>query len=220
MRGSGMMSIGVLAGMALFAAMMLSKLQYGYTERIAANEREWEMRQIGELLSDTRYDNDVFTDLFYVTGEMPDSQLLGSGQPPYVCRARLDGKPQAAVLQVTAENGYSGPIRLLVGIRMDGTIAGVRVSSHRETPGLGDKIEVKNTDWILQFDGRSLSNPPTDNWKVRKDGGEFDQITGATVSPRAVVKAVRNALLYFEAHRDDIFARPSESEPPTPDEAT
>ncbi len=212
MRGSGIMSIGVFAGMALFAAMMLNKMQYGYSERIAANERAWEMRQIREILSDTNYDNDVFTDLIYVENDTPDAQLLGKDDNPYICRARLKNQAQAAVLQVTAEDGYSGPIRLLVGINADGTLTGVRIASHRETPGLGDKIEAKNTDWILQFDGRSLSNPDVESWAVRKDGGEFDQITGATVSPRAVVKAVKNALTYFETNRDVIFARPADPE--------
>ncbi len=220
MRGSGIMSIGVFAGMALFAAMMLNKMQYSFTERITANEQAWEMRQIRELLKDTNYDNDVFTDLIYVENNMPDAQLLGTDQSPYICRARLNNQAQAAVIQVTAENGYSGPIRLLVGVKSDGSLTGVRVASHRETPGLGDKIEVKNTDWILQFDGRSLNNPDADQWQVKKDGGEFDQITGATVSPRAVVKAVKNALLYFESHRDIIFTKPSESEASSEDGQT
>lgn len=211
MRGSGIMSIGVFAGMALFAAMMLNKVQYGLNDRIAENERAWEMRQIRELLKDTNYDNDVFTDLIYVNSTMPDAQLLGGAQSPYICRARLQNEAQAAVLQVTAENGYSGPVLLLVGIRADGSLTGVRVASHRETPGLGDKIEVKNSDWILQFDGRSLNNPKAKEWQVKKDGGEFDQITGATVTPRAVVKAVRNALIYFESHRDMIFTKPPDA---------
>lgn len=211
MRGSGLMSVGILAGMGLFSALMLSNMQAGYSDRIAANERAWEMRQIRELLNQTEYDNDVFEDLIYIDSSSADANLLGSSQEQYICRARLNNRAQAAVLQVTAQDGYSGPIKLLVGIYADGTLAGVRVASHRETPGLGDKIEAKNTDWILQFEGRSLGNPDTDGWQVKKDGGEFDQITGATVSPRAVVKAVKNALTYFNKNKESIFTRPAES---------
>lgn len=213
MRGSGIMSVGILAGMGLFSALMLSKMQGGYAERIAANERAFEMRQIRELLNETEYNNDVFDDLIYVDRNNPDVTLLGSStEQPYICRARLNNQARAAVLQVTANDGYSGPIKLLVGIHADGRLAGVRVASHRETPGLGDKIEKKNTDWILQFDGKSLSDPDEDGWAVAKDGGDFDQITGATVSPRAVVSAVKNALLFFDNHREDIFARPAASD--------
>ncbi len=212
MRGSGIMSLGLLAGIGFFAALTLSKTQHEFADRIAANERAWEMRQIRELLDETNYDNDIFSDLIYVEGNTADAQLLGSEERQYICRARLNNKARAAVLQVTAQNGYAGSIKLLVGIQADGRLAGVRIASHRETPGLGDKIEAKNTDWVLQFSGRSLKNPKEDQWLVKKDGGEFDQITGATVSPRAVVKAVKNALIYFNTHRDEIFARPSESD--------
>ncbi len=212
MRGSGIMSVGLLAGIGFFAALMLSKTQHEFADRIAANERAWEMRQIRELLNETDYDNDVFSDLIFVESNTADAQLLGSEESQYICRARLNNQARAAVLQVTAQNGYAGPIKLLVGVHADGRLAGVRVASHRETPGLGDKIEAKNTDWILQFEGRSLKRPKQDDWLVKKDGGEFDQITGATVSPRAVVKAVKNALIYFETHREDIFSRPSDSD--------
>jgi Na+-translocating ferredoxin:NAD+ oxidoreductase subunit G len=95
---------------------------------------------------------------------------------------------------------------------VDGRISGVRVLAHRETPGLGDKIEVERDDWILDFDGRSLSQPPRERWRVRRDGGAFDQFTGATITARAVVSAVRDALIYFSAHRDELFAAPAAAE--------
>src|SRR5690606_19926340 len=98
-------------------------------------------------------------------------------------------------------------IRLLVGISADGILTGVRVLSHRETPGLGDPIELRKSPWILQFDGKRLDDPPEALWAVEKDGGIFDGLTGATVTPRAVVRAVRNTLLYFERHRDELFAQ-------------
>ncbi|MEM7084432.1 MAG: electron transport complex subunit RsxG [Pseudomonadota bacterium] len=220
MRGSGILSVGILAGMGLFAAMSLNSMQRQYADQIASNEREWEMRQIRELLNDTDYNNNVFDDLIYIDAQAPDAQLLGSDDSAYICRARLNDQSRAAVLQVTADNGYSGPIKLLVGIYADGRLAGVRIAAHKETPGLGDKIELKNSDWIRQFNGRSLTNPSAAEWTVKKDGGAFDQITGATVSPRAVVAAVKNALLYFDTHRDEIFARPADDTSPATDEST
>ena len=114
---------------------------------------------------------------------------------------------EAAVLTAVAPEGYGGGIRLLVAINYDGTLAGVRVLSHHETPGLGDKIEAERSDWILQFEGLSLENPAPRNWRVKKDGGRFDQFTGATITPRAVVAAVYDALVYFEAHREALFER-------------
>jgi electron transport complex protein RnfG len=112
-------------------------------------------------------------------------------------------------MTVVATEGYSGPIHLLVGIRYDGSLAGVRVVAQHETPGLGDGIEEDRSNWIFQFNGRSLDNPGAKGWAVRKDGGVFDQLTGATISPRAVVKAVHAALLYYRAHREQLFTTPA-----------
>jgi electron transport complex protein RnfG len=113
----------------------------------------------------------------------------------------------AAVFSVVARGGYAGDIELLVGVRADGRVAGVRVVEHHETPGLGDGIEADKSDWIRGFDGRSLGDPPREDWAVRRDGGDFDQFTGATITPRAVVEAVRDTLIYFEDHRDQVFAQ-------------
>jgi electron transport complex protein RnfG len=110
------------------------------------------------------------------------------------------------VLEAVAPDGYSGEIRLLVGIHADGRVAGVRVTAHRETPGLGDYIDPARGPWIRQFDGRSLADPLPDGWRVKKDGGRFDYLAGATITPRAVVKAVRRSLEYFAAHRDELLA--------------
>ncbi|HCE41269.1 MAG TPA: electron transport complex subunit RsxG, partial [Alcanivorax sp.] len=124
--------------------------------------------------------------------------------------ARRDGAPGGAVLEATAPDGYGGAINLIVGVDMDGRVLGVRaVPPHNETPGLGDKIERRKSDWILSFNGKSLDNPAPDGWAVKKDGGRFDSFTGATITPRAVVTAVHRALRYFNAHRDDLFAAPA-----------
>jgi electron transport complex protein RnfG len=127
-----------------------------------------------------------------------------------VYRARKYGWPVAVVLAPVAPDGYNGTIRLLVAIKMDGTLAGVRVIQHRETPGLGDAIEAERSDWILGFDGKSLNDPVQEKWKVKRDGGDFDQFTGATITPRAVVKAVNKALLYFRLHGHSLFERAPE----------
>lgn len=172
------------------------------SERIAANEREVLLRNLHVLIPPERHDNDIFTDVIEVT----DPDLLGTPRPVTVYRARKDGSPVAAILAPVAPDGYSGDIRLLVAIEADGRLAGVRVTGHRETPGLGDFIEVARSDWILGFTGRALGDPDEKGWAVKKDGGVFDQFTGATITPRAVVKAVKKALIYFDRHRQTLFA--------------
>jgi H+/Na+-translocating ferredoxin:NAD+ oxidoreductase subunit G len=171
-------------------------------DRIAANERETLMRKLNVLIPQERYDNTLFAD----TLEVRDEKLLGTGDAVTVYRARREGKPVALIVTPVAPDGYSGTIKLLVGIGYDGTLTGVRVSAHHETPGLGDYIEEERSDWIHGFDGKSLSNPPLERWGVKKDGGEFDQLTGATITPRAVVKAVKKTLLYYREHREALFA--------------
>jgi Na+-translocating ferredoxin:NAD+ oxidoreductase subunit G len=171
-------------------------------DRIAANERDALLRSLHAVVDPARHDNDIFLDVTHVTAPT----LLGTREPVAVYRARLAGEPVAAVLASVAPDGYSGTIRLLVAVNYDGTVGGVRVLAHRETPGLGDQIEESRSDWILRFAGRSLTDPAEVRWRVRKDGGVFDQFTGATITPRAVVQAIRHTLLYFEAHRDELFA--------------
>lgn len=176
--------------------------------RIAANERAALLRNLHVLVPPDSHTNDLFRDVI----EVQDPTLLGRRDPVQVYRARRNGEPVALVLTPEAPDGYSGAIRLLVGIDPEGTLIGVRVLSHRETPGLGDAIEAERSDWILDFDGRSLGNPPAAQWRVRRDGGVFDQFTGATVTPRAVVNAVRKSLIYFDRHREDLFAPVTEQD--------
>jgi electron transport complex protein RnfG len=123
--------------------------------------------------------------------------------------ATKDGAPVAVALEAVAPDGYGGEIRMLVGIRADGHIVGVRVTSHHETPGLGDYIDIAKSNWINQFVGKSVDDPPAEAWRVRKDGGQFDYVAGATITPRAVIKAVHKALRYFEKHRDELLRMPS-----------
>jgi electron transport complex protein RnfG len=173
-------------------------------EQIAVNEREALLRKLNILVPPERYDNALFEDSIQVI----DDHLLGTVEPVTVYRARRDGEPVALVITPVAPDGYSGTIRLLVGINRNGNLAGVRILAHRETPGLGDRIEAQRSDWLLGFDGKSLHNPPMESWQVRRDGGAFDQFTGATITPRAVVKAVRNSLIYYRDNREALFAVP------------
>lgn len=171
---------------------------------IAANERATLLSRLHQVLPDSAYDNNLALDTIEVTAP----EALGSKQPLTVYRARKDGRPVAAVLTVVAPDGYNGAIRLLVGVYTNGEISGVRVVSHQETPGLGDAVEAAKSDWITRFAGRSLGEPPAGQWAVKPDGGAFDAFTGATVTPRAVVNAIRRALVYFEANQDRLFSEP------------
>lgn len=176
---------------------------------IAEQEKQAILDQLGQLISPDLYDNELQQDLF----SFQDEFYFPGGQTVVTYRARLEGKAVAVVLKIAAVNGYNGKINLLVGINENGTLCGVRVTSHQETPGLGDAIEVEKNDWILGFFGRALDKPPPDGWAVRRDGGEFDQFTGATVTPRAVVEAVRLALEFFADHKSFLFESPAESDP-------
>lgn len=190
--------------LALFAVAGTAIVAYTFDQtraRIAESERASLLQKLHALLPPGQHDNDLLHDTLEVAAPELGSRTVK------VHRARKAGTPVAAVFTpVIAPDGYSGPIKLLIAIRYDGTLAGVRVIGHRETPGLGDPIEESRSDWILKFTGRSLSDPQPDQWKVKKDGGAFDQFTGATITPRAVVKAVYNSLNYFAAHRDELFA--------------
>lgn len=192
---------GVLGGFGLVAAAVLGGTWTLTADRIRAAEQQRLLRQLEEVLPVGAYDNDVANDTLQVT-----SAALGPGART-VYRARSNGQPVAAVISAVAPDGYSGPIALLVGVAHDGRITGVRVSAHKETPGLGDKIDLTRSDWVLDFDGRSLLDPGPREWGVRKDGGIFDQFSGATITPRAVVKAVHRSLQYFAEHRETLFAR-------------
>jgi len=171
---------------------------------IAKSEEEAKLALINQALPNTLYDNAIVNDVTL----LPPTPELGTTRPTAAYRARLNGAPSALVLEAIAPDGYSGKITLLIAIRANGELAGVRVVSHHETPGLGDYIDAAKSDWIKQFDHASLTHPDSSAWKVKKDGGRFDYMTGATITPRAVVKAVHKALRYYEQHGAEIFSRP------------
>ncbi len=199
----------LLAAFALVGAGLVATTYETTKERIVRNQREALLRELQALVPPQRYDNNLLQD----TVRVKAPQALGTSQPVTVYRARKDGKPVAAILTPVAPDGYGGPISLLVAVGYDGVVAGVRVVSHQETPGLGDAIEEQRSNWILGFNGHSLGNPPPKQWKVKRDGGAFDQFAGATITPRAVVNAVHRTLEYFVSHRDELFAAPHHERP-------
>lgn len=185
-----------VAGTALVAV-----TEFTTADAIVENERQLLLRNLYALLPAEQLDNDIASD----TLELPAAPLLGTESISTAYRARLQGEPVAVIFNSIAPNGYSGKIHLLVGVNRDGSLAGVRVIKHAETPGLGDGIEIRKSPWIRSFDGKSLDNPDAGGWRVKRDGGEFDQLTGATITPRAIISAVRNTLLYYRHNADMIF---------------
>lgn len=194
----------LLGGFSLLAAALLTIGDQVTREPIAARRAEDLNASLSQVLPPALHDNDLLADPL----TLPDSD----GQPLTIYRA-LRGYQVTGVAFRTSGVGYAGPIELLVGIAADGRILGARVLTHAETPGLGDKIEVTRDDWILAFDGRALGDPPLERWAVAKDDGDFDQFTGATITPRAVVKAIKDALLFYADHRDILTAPPVINEP-------
>jgi electron transport complex protein RnfG len=180
---------------------LVALTEFTTSEAIVDNERQVLLRNLYALLPRNRLDNDIATDTLL----LPASTLLGTDDDSTVYRARLRGEPVAAIFNSVAPDGYNGKIHLLVGVYVDGNLAGVRVVKHAETPGLGDAVEIRKSPWIDDFAGKSLTNPSEDRWRVKRDGGDFDQFTGATITPRAVVAAVRNTLLYYQQNADMIF---------------
>lgn len=194
---------GLILAVIAAVCTLLVALTYRLTgARIAANEQAWLEQSLQPALAGVAYDNN----LSQSTMTIPLPHELPGNEPVLVYRALYEDRPVAALFVVTAVDGFSGPIRLLVGIDHTGVVTGVRVLMHRETPGLGDFIDSAKSDWMDQFGDKSLSAPDRARWALVRDGGEFDQVTGASITSRAVVKAVRETLLYFEANREAVLA--------------
>lgn len=201
MRSLPVIISGLLLGLfGVLGAAMVGVSHEFTAERIAHSEREALLELLHALVPPETADNDLANDVIEVTA--PDQ--LGAATTR-VYRARRGGEPVAAVFSPVVTQGYSGAIQLIVAVRADGSLAGVRVLSHHETPGLGDKIEPERSDWIRAFDGRSLEDPAPSRWKVKRDGGVFDQFTGATITPRAVVRGVRATLEYYAQNGQRLF---------------
>lgn len=194
---------GIILGVLAALATALVATTHHYTKPlIKANEQAYLERSLKPVLGGIAYENEITRSLL----SLPVPHGLPGNETALIYRIYADGVPAAALFVVSARDGFAGPIKLLIGVKIDGTITSVRVLQHKETPGLGDKIEPEKSDWLLQFDARSLLAPVKDKWLIKRDGGEFDQLTGASVTPRAIVKAVKATLLYFEANSSDIFS--------------
>ena len=186
---------------------LLSSVYFWTLPTIKAAASEEKMKLIDEVLPRSHYDNALLED----TVEIAPTQELGLDEKSTAYRARKDGKPFALVLEAVAPDGYAGKIRLLIAVGANGALLGVRVTQHKETPGLGDYIEPKKDKnkarpWITQFDGLNPEALDAREWKVKKDGGRFDSVAGATVTPRAVIKAVGKASAYVAENRERLFA--------------
>lgn len=177
-------------------------------EQVECNRQQALQQSLAQVLPAALYDNDLLADHISV-----NAAPLGR-DTQRIYRGRINGTVTSAVIESTAPDGYGGNIALIVGIDANGTVQGVRVvPPHNETPGLGDAIETRKSDWILSFNGLSLGNPSDDGWAVKKDGGQFDSFTGATITPRAIVNAVHRALQYWQTNRDAITLAPAEASP-------
>jgi electron transport complex protein RnfG len=198
-----LLSVLVVAAVATGAIALVTLSWNASKERIAANQRALLIASLSSVLDPALLGRDLDPVLLNVQ----DPELLGNNEPIDVF-IPVDGTtPLAAIFASVAPDGYNAPIHLLIGIAVEsGRVTGVRAVEHRETPGLGDQIDISKSGWIRQFNGRSVNDPDAIGWAVTKDEGEFDSITGATVTPRAVVRAVHNTLVYFEAHREELLA--------------
>jgi electron transport complex protein RnfG len=194
----------ILFAFALVATALLVFTFMRTQPTIERSKQAEKLALLSQVLPPALYDNDLLAS----KQSLPPDELLGTHRPSTMWVARRDGIVSAVVLEAIAPDGYGGDIQLVIGIDLNGVITGVRVTAHRETPGLGDYIDDSKSPWIEQFSGKSLFLPEAKYWKVAKDGGRFDSRAGATITPRAVVKAVKNALEYFARHRAAFVALP------------
>jgi len=192
----------ILGGVAALVAALLAGVNALTAGRIAANREAEHLRQLQQILpGDSTAE---WRDPLVLQNE-PALRQLGTREPVRVYRMRRAERISGVVFSLTTHDGYNGDIDLLIGVRPSGTVSAVRVTDHRETPGLGDGIEADKSDWIRQFRGRSLGDPPRTEWAVGPRGGEFTHLTGATITSSAVVAAIRRALDYFRSHREELL---------------
>jgi electron transport complex protein RnfG len=170
-------------------------------DRIARNQQVWIKQHLDALVAPESYDNDPLLD----TTEVRAPEFLGTAAPVTAYRMRKAGRPVAVAIRSIAPDGYRGPLELLVAIAPGGQLLGVQVIRHNETPGLGDAFENRDAGWLDKFRGLSLAKPPQQRWTVRPDGGDFDAFTGATITPRAIVKAVRRTLEFYQGNEDRLY---------------
>jgi electron transport complex protein RnfG len=188
----------ILAAFAILGSSLVGFSYESTHEQILENQRETLRRQINQVFPEAQHDNIVIDDVVSIKdGQLGDNEVK-------VYRATLKQVPTGLIYSPVTANGYSGDILLTIGINENNQVTGLRVLQHKETPGLGDKIETRRSGWIKSFDGASLTSPRAEKWAVKRDGGDFDQFTGATITPRAVVKAVKNTLQYHQLNKEKL----------------
>jgi len=193
----------VLAVFACASTGLVALTHYLTKDQIHQQEQAQLLSVLNQVIPQELHDNDL-----YQACTLVSDSALGTEQPMPVYMASIAGQPSALAIESIAPDGYNGAIKLIVGIAQDGKVLGSRILSHQETPGLGDKIDLRVSDWMLSFSGKTVTEENQSTWKVRKDGGQFDQFTGATITPRAVVKAVKNTVSYVNTHREQILNQP------------
>ncbi|ELJ8549184.1 electron transport complex subunit RsxG [Vibrio cholerae] len=196
--------------LAIFACVStgLVALTYALTaEQIQQQEQKQLLQVLNQVIPHKYHDNPLAQACTLVKDDK-----LGTAKTMHAYLAQRDGQPTAIAIETIAPDGYNGEIKLIVGIANNGTVLGVRVLAHQETPGLGDKIDLRISNWVLGFNGQQVTADNQDDWKVRKDGGQFDQFTGATITPRAVVLAVKKAVEYVNQHQQQLHHQPNPCE--------
>ncbi|MCS6100639.1 electron transport complex subunit RsxG [Shewanella baltica] len=194
----------LLALFALICTGLVAAVNQQTVDKIKQQEQQELMRVLHQLIPDEMHDNELTAQCTLLL----DKDALGTDSPMPAYIATRAGKPVAIAIEAIAPDGYNGNIKLIVGISTKGEVLGVRTLAHQETPGLGDKIDLRKSNWVSQFVGKVLGSADDKQWLVKKDGGDFDQFTGATITPRAYVKAVKNAVWYFNNNQAQIFSLP------------
>ncbi|WP_413493653.1 electron transport complex subunit RsxG [Shewanella baltica] len=194
----------LLALFALICTGLVAAVNQQTVDKIKQQEQQELMRVLHQLIPDEMHDNELTAQCTLLLDK--DALGIDSPMPAYI--ATSAGKPVAIAIEAIAPDGYNGNIKLIVGISTKGEVLGVRTLAHQETPGLGDKIDLRKSNWVSQFVGKVLGSADDKQWLVKKDGGDFDQFTGATITPRAYVKAVKNAVWYFNNNQAQIFSLP------------
>ncbi|SUI72351.1 electron transport complex subunit RsxG [Shewanella morhuae] len=194
----------LLALFALICTGLVAVVNQQTADKITQQEQQELMRVLHQLIPDEMHNNDLTAQCTLLL----DKEALGTDNPMPAYIATMAGKPVAIAIEAIAPDGYNGNIKLIVGVNTQGEVLGVRTLTHQETPGLGDKIELRKSNWVSQFVGKMLDSQDDKQWLVKKDGGDFDQFTGATITPRAYVKAVKNAVWYFNNNQAQIFSQP------------
>ena len=193
----------VLAIFACASTGLVAVTHYLTKDQIKQQEQAQLLSVLNQVIPHDLHDNELFSSCTLVQAEELGTE---KAMPAYI--AKINGEPSAIAIEAIAPDGYNGAIKVIVGMKIDGTILGTRVLSHQETPGLGDKIDLRVSDWILSFADKQVTDSNLDRWKVRKDGGDFDQFTGATITPRAVVKSVKQAVQYVNQNNQALLAQP------------